>query len=197
MAAGEAADIQIEGYETERKNSFYHQTTPEAVQEIVRSGFKKGQVGGADMGQQGFIRGTFIKETPELLDSPKLGKAQIEVELKPDTKILDLTGEYPASFVQEKSAWAFPGRQAFALAGWLERNGYSELADQYHEGVRRVYSGQDIARLNYMWPIVERHIKSLGYSGVRFTDFYKDSKGVEQRFPATAIFEPENIVVKK
>lgn len=193
----EVTEIQIEGREAGGQQVFYHQSTSESIQSILKTGFAKNHVGGADMGQQGFIRGTFIKETPELLDSPKLGKAQVEVELKPGAKILDLTEEYPASFVQEKSAWSFPGRQAFALAGWLERNGYGELADQYHEGIRRVYSGQDIARLNYMWPIIEKKIKDLGYVGVRFTDFYRDSQGVEKKFPAIAIFDPDTMTARQ
>jgi hypothetical protein len=195
--AGEVGDIVVTDVQEKiGPTVYYHQTTPEIADQIKNEGFRKGAVGGADVGFQGFIRGTFIKETPDLLDSPKLGKTQLEVDLKNGTKILDLTGEYPGSFVQEKSAWSFPGRQAFALAGWLERNGYVELADQYHEGIRRVYSGQSSDRLNDMWPIVENKLKSLGYSGIKFTDIYKDSNAQEQHFPATVIFDPDNIIVK-
>lgn len=195
MTSDGSQEFFIESIETEKPNVYYHQTSTDNAKEIVASGFKKGHVGGGDMGEQGFIRGTFLKETPALINSPKLGKAQVEVELQPDTQILDLTHEYPATFVQEKSAWAFPGRAAFALAGWLERNGEKELADQFHEGIRRVYSLQGSDRLNYMWPIVERKIENLGYSGVRFTDVLKDGEN-EYRFPATVVFDPSKISVK-
>lgn len=196
---GESAlNTQIDIGEVEKTKTLYHQTIPESAQEIVQSGFRKGYVGGGDMGQQGFIRGTFFKESPDLLDTPKLGRSQVKVELKPDAQVLNLTEEYPASFVQEKSAWTFPGRQAFALAGWLERNGYVELADQYHEGIRRVYSLQPADRLNDVWPIVEQRLKELGYAGVRFTDINRNGQGVEEKFPATVVFDPaETVIVKK
>lgn len=180
-----------------RRTIYYHQSTPEIINKIAANGFKKEAKGGADLGLQGFIRGTFLKETSELITDTRLGQSQMEVELRPGIKILDLTNEYPGSFVQEKSAWEFPGRQAFALAGWLERNGYSELAENYHEGIRRVYSGQEGTRLDFVWKIVEQKLKELGYGGVRFTDFYKDSEGDGHRFPAVAVFDPENIMIKQ
>lgn len=176
---------------------YYHQTTPENAREIQQGGFAREKAAGGNYGVEGPIRGVFLKETPELLpEESGMGQTQLEVSINPQAKVLDITNENPSTYaVGILNGVVVPkGDQNLALAGWLERNGHGELADHYFEAIRRVFAYQNTERLDQLWPEVEKILNGLGYQGVKFMD--KLDKG-GRSFPATVMFDPADISIKK
>ncbi|TSC90450.1 MAG: hypothetical protein G01um10145_122 [Microgenomates group bacterium Gr01-1014_5] len=183
--------------EQEVTRTYYHQTAPENVEAIIQGGFAREKTAGGNNGVEGPIRGVFLKETPELLpEESGIGQTQLEVTINPQAKVLDITNEDTSTYAMSiLNGVAVPkGDQNFALAGWLERNGHAELAEHYFEAIRRVFAYQNTERLDQFWPEVEKVLNELGYKGVKFMD--KMDKG-EKPFPATVMFDPADISIKK
>lgn len=177
---------------TQPAKVYFHQTSPEGELGIRSNGFKKGEKGA---GEDGPLRGIFLKEIPDLLSGANIGQSQVEVELDQNTRILDLTSQPPASFVRLSKDVLEPGTQDFALAGWLEQSGYGEFAEKYQDAINSIYNGYP-EKLNTMWQQVEDLLHSLGFNGVKYTDHFLKGPKVGQPFGAIVIFDPEKIKLK-
>ena len=157
---------------TQKHPTLYHQASPEVLEAIIKDGFKLT----TSEGRINFVKGIFLKDTPDLLKTRSgdtRGDVQIPVEIKPNTKILDLTGEESASFSGIKDK----GSQERALVGWLERNGHENLARRYRDALgylipKSSNATSDATYLDKVWPEVQKTLEGLGYGGIKFIDHF-------------------------
>lgn len=169
----------------------FHQSTPERIAEIRKSGFQRNASIGA--GNEGPLRGIFLKETQELLSGAGIGQSQIEVNLDTTSSLLDLRVESPPSFAEIPRGVDYTGYQDMALVGWLERQGHQDLAQDYMRGIRRIYRG-NYEDLNQTWPKVESLLRDkYGFDGVRYIDRFIDDAHADMTFDGLVIFNAEKI----
>lgn len=176
------------------KSVLYHQTTQEAAKKILESGFQRGLRGA---GSDGPLRGIFLKETPDILVGGGIAQAQLEVELDPDVKLLDLRSDAPASFVRLPFGSDNVGEQDFALAGWLERNGHEELSREYQDAINKLHKETPNPEfLNALWPRIELLLQGQGYGGIKYLDTYLRGENKGKVFSSVVIFDPKNLTAR-
>ncbi len=138
-------------------------------------------------------------EEPLVLEGGRIGTGTLlKVVISANVHVLDISQEYPPLSVDASYQEALLGDQGFALAGWLERNGFSSLGYILAKNLASITEDPIGSMFDHslekLWNNkLSPTFKKLGIGGIRYQDRFLKGPQSGKRFPALAIFNPAHL----